>query len=104
MHLCLSGKRGGTNLHPITLVLVKFAVVYTAGSTTQISGCHDPFETESSLTKNIFSRRMNPSPIFHFLGVDSPTVYGSCCGSRLSNIGHTGFIAVNLQPSSPDRT
>ena len=75
----------GTNLRTTVLVLIGFAEVHTAGSITQISGCHDPFETESSRTKNIFSRRMNPSPIFHFLGVDSPMIYGSCYGSVLSN-------------------
>jgi len=60
---------------------------------THISGCHDPFETESSRTKNIFSRRMNPSPIFHRRG--SLVEYGFCCGSALSNTEQGDFLMAN---------
>jgi len=90
MHLYLSGKNGGTNLHVVTRM-----EVYIVGSMTQISGCQDPFETESSRTRNIFSRRMNPSPIFHRLGLGSPTGYGLCCGSVLSNTRRADFVNAN---------
>ena len=102
IHICLRNR--GKLVYTQSRSYLSFVDVYIVGSITQISGCQDPFETESSRTKNIFSRRMNPSPIFHFLGVDSPTVYGSCCGSSLSNTKCAGFIAANLQSSSPGRT
>ena len=54
-------------------------MLYIVGSKTKISGCQDPLETDSSRTRNIFSRRMNPSPIFH--GVDP---HDPCCDSVLS--------------------
>ena len=38
---------------------------YDVGPATQISGCQEPLETDSSRTKNILSRCMNPSLIFH---------------------------------------
>jgi len=102
IHICLRNR--GKLVYTQSRSYLSFVDVYIVGSITQISGCQEPFETESSRTKNIFSRRMNPSPIFHFLGVDSPMVYGSCCGPVLSNAGHTGFIVVNLQSSSPSGT
>jgi len=57
---------------------------YIVGSMIQISGWKDPFETDSSLTKNIWSRRMNPSPIFHRLSVDTSMAY-DICSSVLDN-------------------
>ena len=57
---------------------------HTVGSTTQISGCQDPLETDSSRTKNILSRCMNPSPIFHCSGVNWSMVC-DLCGLVLSN-------------------
>ena len=45
---------------------------------TQTSGCQDPLETESSRTKNILSRCMNPSPVLRCSGVDPPTEDGLC--------------------------
>ena len=50
------------------------------GSTTQISGCQDPLDTDSSRAKNMLSNCMSPSPIFH--GADP---YGPPYDSILSD-------------------
>jgi len=58
-----------------------------AGSMTQISGCRVPSRLESGRIKNIFSRCMKPSPIFHRSGAN---VSMGCdfWGSDLSKTGH----------------
>jgi len=78
---------------------IGFVGVRIVGSITQISGCQDLFDTESNRAKNILSRGINPSPIFHFLGADPLMVYGSRYGSVLSSGRRAGFIMANLQPS-----
>ena len=50
-------------------------ICHVKESTTQISGWNEPLETDTRRTKNIFSRYMNPSPIFQRLSADPSIGY-----------------------------